>query len=146
ALWLSQMGAEINGFSLPPATSPSMYELLSPWSLGVDRFGDIGHASTLQTFVDETEPDIVIHMAAQALVLRSLAEPANTFHTNLMRTLHLLSSLSERKRPCTVLVITSDKVYQNRDHKTAFSEEAPLGGDDPYSASKACVELLVHSW
>jgi CDP-glucose 4,6-dehydratase len=146
ALWLESLGAEVTGFSLPPEGTPNLYTLLSPWSFSQEVFGDLRQEADVIRAVQVSNPEIVLHLAAQSLVRRSYREPLATFETNVNGTLRLLSALSEHAKPEVVLVVTSDKVYENDESGKAFQEGDALGGDDPYSASKACAEIAVGSW
>ena len=146
ALWLEQMQADVTGFSLPPESSPNLFQLLSPWRGVRSVFGDVCDGAALRKAVADSQPDIVIHMAAQALVRRLYAQPAETIFTNVIGTVNLLEALRGAKNLSVALVITSDKVYRNIDGGDAFAEGAPLGGDDPYSASKAAQEIITQSW
>jgi len=146
ALWLESLGADVYGFGLEPETDPSLFNLLSPWSGIKSTIGDVRDADAIKCCVDEADPEIVIHMAAQALVRRSYREPSDTVASNVMGTVNLMEALRDANSLKVALVITSDKVYQNTDDGEAFGEDAPLGGDDPYSASKACQEIITQSW
>jgi CDP-glucose 4,6-dehydratase len=147
ALWLTAMGAKVSGFALNPDAYPSLFELAK-----VDRdlksnIGDIRDAGAIQETIQAVDPQIVIHMAAQPLVGRSLAYPIETFTTNVVGTAHVLDALRGRSALQVVLVVTSDKVYAN-DAKGGgpFSEHARLGGKDPYSSSKAAAELVTRAF
>ena len=146
ALWLERLGATVTGLALPPATEPSLFEILSPWPRLASRFADLRDPEQVEAAVVAAEPQVVIHMAAQALVLRSYAEPLETIATNVMGSAHLMESLRRCEALETLLVVTSDKVYLNREDGRAHAEDDPLGGDDPYSASKAATEILVRAW
>ena len=146
ALWLESLGAHVYGFGLEPDTDPSLFNLLSPWSILKSTIDDVRDAAAIKRCVVEADPEIVIHMAAQALVLRSYRDPVDTVASNVMGTVNVLEALRGAKNLKVALVITSDKVYQNTDDGEAFSEDASLGGDDPYSASKAAQEIVTHSW
>ncbi|PHS78195.1 MAG: CDP-glucose 4,6-dehydratase [Rhodospirillaceae bacterium] len=146
ALWLESLGAQVSGFGLAPETDPSLFELLSPWDTVRSTIGDVRDGNMVKRVVAEADPEIVIHMAAQALVRRSYREPVDTVASNVMGTVNLMEALREAKSLKVALIITSDKVYQNTDDGEAFAEDAPLGGDDPYSASKAAQEIITQSW
>ncbi|OEJ66682.1 CDP-glucose 4,6-dehydratase [Magnetovibrio blakemorei] len=146
ALWLENLGADVYGFGLEPETDPSLFNLLSPWSGIKSTIGDVRDAAAVEQCAAEADPEIVIHMAAQALVRRSYREPVDTVASNVMGTVNVLEALRGAKNLKVALVITSDKVYQNTDDGIAFGEDAPLGGDDPYSASKASQEIIAQSW
>jgi CDP-glucose 4,6-dehydratase len=143
-LWLKQMGAEVIGYALAPHTQPNMHELCN--AEGVSYIGDIRDAAQVQAAVKAADPDVVIHMAAQALVRESYRDPITTFATNVLGTGILLQACRELERLACVLVVTSDKVYENHDEPRAFVETDRLGGHDPYSNSKSCAELLTASF
>jgi CDP-glucose 4,6-dehydratase len=145
ALWLERLGARVFGLALPPDTEPALFSLLQPMPGLASRFVDIRDPDAVAAAVDEARPNVVIHMAAQALVRRSYRQPIATLATNVMGTAHLLDSLRSIDDLQAVLVVTTDKVYRNADSRRPFSEGDPLGGADPYSASKAATELLVAS-
>jgi CDP-glucose 4,6-dehydratase len=146
ARWLGQLGAEVHGFGLPPETRPNLHSMLNLTAC----FGDIRDPATLADAVTKARPSVVIHMAAQALVRRSYRDPAGTVATNVTGTLHLLEALRATDAIMAslvaVLVVTTDKVYRNTNDGRAFSEADPLGGHDPYSASKAAAEILTACW
>ena len=144
-LWLERLGAEVFGFALPPEQALCVFNL-ARCENGRGRFGDLRDADAVRDAVAWARPDVVIHMAAQALVGRGYAEPLATFSTNVAGTAHLLDSLRQSRTLRCVLVVTSDKVYDNDDRGRRFIEGDPLGGDDPYSASKACQEIVTHSF
>ena len=145
ALWLHEMGAKVFGLALPPDTEPALFSLLQPISGLSSRMADIRDPAAVAAAVNEARPSIVIHMAAQALVRRSYRLPVETLCTNVMGTAYLLDSLRAADELEAVLVVTTDKVYRNTGRPHPFSENDPLGGADPYSASKAAAELLVAS-
>ena len=146
ALWLCKMGAKVTGLSLAPEGEFSLYSSLSD-RLQIDsHFVDIRDAETLETAVRQSNPDIILHMAAQALVRRSYREPRLTFETNVTGTINLLEAMRELRDLKAALIITSDKVYRNIEDGRAFRETDPLGGDDPYSASKAACEIATGSY
>jgi CDP-glucose 4,6-dehydratase len=145
SLWLEQLGAEVVGVALPPETEPALYSLLAPIIGLRSRVGDIRDPVMLAQAVAEARPQIVIHMAAQALVRRSYRRPMETFGINVMGTALLLDSLRTVSDLQAVLVITTDKVYRNSGRGEPFAENDPLGGADPYSASKAAAELATAS-
>jgi CDP-glucose 4,6-dehydratase len=146
SLWLRMMGAKVTGFSLAPDTDPSLYVLA-----GLDRdfpssFGDVRDGAALRAVVQKARPQIVLHMAAQPLVRRSVREPVVTFDVNVMGTAHLLEALRDAPGLEAVLIITTDKIYENAEAGLPFKESDPLGGHDPYSASKAAAELVTASF
>jgi CDP-glucose 4,6-dehydratase len=146
-VWLREIGAQVCGVSLAPATSPALFDLIDGPKLCARHVtGDIRDSQLLRDVVTGFEPEIAIHMAAQALVLPSYADPAGTFATNVQGTVNLLDALRHAERLTHALVITSDKVYANDGSGRAFVESDRLGGHDPYSASKAAAELAVESF
>jgi CDP-glucose 4,6-dehydratase len=145
-LWLAAMGAKVSGLALAPDTEPALFHLA-----GVERdlksiIGDIRNAGAVQAAIHATDPQIVIHMAAQPLVRRSIVSPIETFATNVQGTVHVLDALRDRPALRAVLVVTSDKVYANEARGRPFAEGDPLGGKDPYSASKAAAELVTRAF
>lgn len=145
-LWLSNLGAEVTGYALAPDTDPALFACA-----GVERrchsiIADVRDAAPLAKVVAETGPDVIFHLAAQSLVRRSYEQPLETLQTNVMGTVNLLEAVRQAGRPCAVVVVTSDKCYQNREWLYGYREDEPMGGHDPYSASKGCAELLTASW
>ena len=145
AAWLERMGAEVTGVSLAPEGEFSLYRCLEDRLSIASRLVDIRSETELSAVVRDCNPEIVLHMAAQALVRRSYREPVLTYETNVMGTVNLLNSLTKLTDLSAALMITSDKVYQNNETGRAFVEGDPLGGDDPYSSSKAACEIAVAS-
>jgi CDP-glucose 4,6-dehydratase len=146
ALWLRAMGADVHGLALPPETDPNLFTVI-----GLDRdlrggIGDIRDAQFVAETVRCAHPEIVLHMAAQPIVRRSIRAPVETFDVNVMGTAHLLEALREQGSVEAVLVVTTDKVYENPETGRRFMEKDPLGGHDPYSASKAAAELVTASF
>jgi CDP-glucose 4,6-dehydratase len=146
ALWLSSLGAEVFGCALEPETTPSMFDLLRLRDEVNHAVCDIRDGEKLKQRVQETRPDIVMHLAAQALVRRSYHEPLSTWQTNVMGTANLLDALRAYDKRCAVIIVTTDKVYENKEWVYGYRENDPLGGHDPYSASKAATELAVSTW
>jgi len=145
SLWLSRKGASVHGLALPPASAEDLASLLHIGEFVECNTADIRDLRACQASVTAARPDVVFHLAAQALVRESYDDPLGTWSTNVMGTLNLLHALHEAGRPCSVVVATTDKVYQNSEWAHAYRETDPLGGHDPYSASKAAVEILVAS-
>jgi CDP-glucose 4,6-dehydratase len=145
-LWLSRLGARVAGFALEPDTSPSLFVQLGLADAIDHRLGDIRDPRAIAERVAEVRPEVVFHMAAQPLVRRSYAEPVLTWQTNVMGTVHLLEALRPIDRPCAAVIVTTDKVYENREWVHAYRETDRLGGHDPYSSSKAACELATDSW
>jgi CDP-glucose 4,6-dehydratase len=144
--WLSDMGALVCGISLPQETEPSLFQLLNPLANVESEELDIRNFAALQAIIERFKPEIVFHMAAQALVRRSYNDPLNTLATNVMGTANVLEAARGTSAIKAVLVITTDKVYRNAEEGRAFIESDPLGGSDPYSASKAAAEIVTYSW
>ncbi len=144
AFWLQKLGAEVHGYSLLPPTVPSHYELLK---LECNTtIGDIRDTEKLSSAVDRAKPEIVFHLAAQPLVRLSYEQPVNTYETNVIGTLNVLEACRTNPNVRAIINVTSDKCYDNKEHETPYRECDPLGGYDPYSASKACSEILTNSY
>ena len=146
SLWLAGMGARVHGFALAPQTEPALFHQARVAERINSIEGDLRDLHAVRNAVHASAPEIVLHLAAQALVIDSMADPVGTMATNVMGTAHLLQALRAQSGVATILVVTSDKVYANDGSGDAFSEEFPLGGKDPYSASKAATELVVRAW
>ncbi|HDS1791060.1 CDP-glucose 4,6-dehydratase [Pseudomonas sp. USTB-Z] len=146
ALCLREMGAEVYGYSLAPDTSPSLYGSARLAECVAGEFADVRDADRLLRSVAAFRPEIVLHLAAQPLVRESYRSPAQTYATNVIGTLNLLEAVRKCDAVRAVLVVTSDKCYENREWQWPYREQDALGGHDPYSSSKACVELLCASW
>lgn len=145
-LWLKQRGALVTGIALPPVTQPSLFELARV-NEGIDHhFGDIRDANAVARTVRAARPEIVFHLAAQALVRLSYREPLQTFGSNVMGTAHLLDALRGLNGVRVAVMVTTDKVYHNREWHYPYREDEALGGHDPYSASKAASELVIASY
>ncbi len=145
-LWLINLGAEVIGYSLEPPTKPSLFEVLNIKENIVNIIGDIRDERKLKKVFKEYKPEIVFHLAAQSLVGFSYKEPKITYETNVIGTLNLLEAVRETQSVRVVIVVTSDKCYENKEWFYGYREIDPLGGYDPYSSSKACVEILVSSY
>jgi len=144
--WLRQLGAVVCGLALPPETAPNLYELTGLGQRIENIFGNIRDAEAVRAAVHGFAPDIVLHLAAQSLVRRSYAQPVETFATNVMGTINLLQAVRESASVRAVVIVTSDKCYENREWHWPYREADALGGGDPYSASKACVEIATAAW
>lgn len=144
--WLTTMGAKVHGYSLAPVTDPSMFELLQLDQLLVHRIGDIRDPSSLSRALAECDPEVVLHLAAQPIVSEGYAAPVETFDTNIMGVVHLLEACRRLEKPVPVLIVSSDKCYLNNGTGRAFEIDDPLGGYDPYSASKAGTEIVTASY
>jgi len=143
---LHKLGAEILGYALMPETDNCIYNQIDGDNLCKSVIGDIRDKIKLEKNIIEFQPDFVFHLAAQAIVIKSYDIPSETFEVNVVGTANLLESLNKLTKKCTVVVITTDKVYENNDKGQPFHEKDRLGGYDPYSASKACTELTVSSF
>lgn len=146
ALWLHRLGAQVTGIALPPCTEPSLYQVARIGRLIDSHHGDIRDAATLKQLVQAAQPEIVFHLAAQALVRPSYADPLETFSTNVMGTANLLDALRSAPSARVAVMVTTDKVYRNNEWPYPYRENDALGGHDPYSASKAASELVVASY
>lgn len=145
-VWLNRLGAQVRGFSLPPETKPSLFEAARVHRDAATVFGDVRDAAAVERALNGHRPSIVFHLAAQALVRRSYDEPADTFATNVMGTVHVLEAARRCPTVRAVVVVTSDKCYENVETSRAYIEGDRLGGRDPYSASKACAEIATDAW
>ncbi|WP_394690976.1 CDP-glucose 4,6-dehydratase [Hoeflea sp.] len=146
SLWLTLLGAEVHGLALAPDTDRNLFDMMSLASRLDHCLGDIRDRIAVLRRVEEVRPEIVFHLAAQSLVLRSYEAPVDTWQTNVGGTLHLLDALRQTGKPATVIVVTTDKVYENREWEHPYRENDRLGGHDLYSSSKAATEILVQSW
>ncbi|MBO0902986.1 CDP-glucose 4,6-dehydratase [Jiella sonneratiae] len=145
-LWLERLGAGVTTVGLAPDTEPSLFQLLSPFSGQRHHVEDVRDLSALKDVVAAARPEIVFHLAAEALVRRSYADPVATFETNVMGTVNLLEALRFAPEAKAAVIVTTDKVYANDEAGRPFEEADRLGGKDPYSASKACCEIVVESY
>lgn len=149
AIWLHSLGAKVTGYALAPPTDPSLFEIAGCSSSLNHVEADIRNASLLQQVVNDVRPQVLFHLAAQPLVRLSYEQPMETLSTNIIGTANLLESVRMRSNggdPCAVVIVTSDKCYENREWVYGYREEDPLGGHDPYSMSKGSAELVVSSW
>jgi len=144
--WLLNIGARVAGFSVDIPTNPSNFEILELKKRIKDFRGDIRKREALGKVMDAFEPEIVFHLAAQAIVRRSYKEPTLTFETNVMGTMNVLECIRQHPSVGAGVIITTDKCYQNVEWLWGYRENDMLGGDDPYSASKACAELVSHAY
>lgn len=144
--WLHMLGAEIKGYALLPETEESIYNIISPHVHHESTIADIRNKEKLKKEITGFNPDFIFHLAAQALVRRSYILPSETFEVNVIGTANLLESLVYTKHKCTTIIITTDKVYENKEKPIAYKETDRLGGHDPYSASKACTELVAQAF
>ncbi|HKB45601.1 MAG TPA: CDP-glucose 4,6-dehydratase [Chitinophagaceae bacterium] len=139
-------GAKIKGYALEPEYKNGLFDLLQPLQLSENIIADIRNKDRLQKEIDSFQPDYIFHLAAQAIVRRSYKIPAETFEVNVVGTANLLEAVKSLAKKCIVVIITTDKVYQNKEQDILYNEENVLGGYDPYSASKACAEIVVSSF
>src|SRR5436309_1845940 len=145
-LWLASLGARVSGFALPPHTQPALFDIVDIEGSVVSQFGDVCDLPALRAFVERVRPEAILHLAAQPLVRRSYRAPTETFATNVGGTANVLEAA--RLAPCVraVLCITTDKVYRNHEWPWPYRESDTLGGQDPYSASKAAAEIVIESY
>ena len=143
---LYKAGAIIKGYSLAPETNPSLYRLIEEKTGVLSIIADINDGFRIEQEIASFQPDYIFHLAAQPLVRRSYKEPINTFSTNVVGTANVLNALTKLENPCTSVLITTDKVYENKEWHYPYRETDRLGGEDPYSASKACAELVINSY
>ena len=143
---LHHLGAEVTGYALAPETHPSLFYVLEGNTLCKSVIGDIRDVVYLQNIVKKCQPDIVFHLAAQPIVRTSYELPAETFEVNVIGTANVLDAIRLLEKSCVAIMITTDKVYENNEGGQAYKESDRLGGYDPYSASKACAELVIDSY
>ncbi|HVE48306.1 MAG TPA: CDP-glucose 4,6-dehydratase [Casimicrobiaceae bacterium] len=146
AIWLQRLGAEVFGFSLPPSTVPSLFELTCVGERMTSTLGDVTDLRSLQSAVNAARPQIVFHLAAQSVVRLSYDKPIETYATNVIGTVNLLECVRTCGSVQAVIVVTSDKCYDNREWVWGYRESDALGGRDPYSSSKACAELVTAAY
>lgn len=146
ALWLQSLGAEVTGFALAPSTTPSLFELARVAEGLNDQRGDLRDLGALLELIAETQPEIVLHLAAQPLVREGYRDPLGTYSSNVMGTLNLLEAIRQAGGVRACVLVTTDKVYANQEWLWPYRENEALGGHDPYSSSKACCELLAQSY
>lgn len=144
--WLLELGAEVHGFGLQPPTTPSLFDQLKLAHHLRHELGDLRDAEAVSRSIRSTQPDFVFHLGAQAIVRTSFVEPVETYATNVFGTIHVMEALRTLDKPCAAVLITTDKVYENRECVQSYREDDPLGGYDPYSSSKAATEIAIHSW
>lgn len=144
--WLTWMGAEVSGLSLPPDADPSLTARSISDGRAKTYFRDIRDLKAVQACVEETRPNVVFHMAAQSLVRPSYIDPVGTYATNIMGTVHVLEAIRQVGATEALVVVTSDKCYENREWRWAYREDEAMGGYDPYSSSKGCSELVASAY
>lgn len=146
AFWLQRLGAEVRGVGLEPETDEGPFVRADVANMIQHETADIRDGDRMAALVRDFAPEVVFHLAAQALVRRSYADPVETYDTNVLGTVHVLEAVRRAQTPCAVVVVTSDKCYGNREEDVAYREDDPMGGHDPYSASKGCEELVAASY
>ena len=147
SLWLHGMGASVAGYALPPGPGESLFELAAVSdSLEESAYSDIRQLDQLGGLMDRFQPEVVFHLAAQPLVRLSYLKPVETYHVNVMGAVNLLEAVRNHDSCRVVVMITSDKCYENSEWVWAYRENDPLGGYDPYSSSKGCIELVTAAW
>ncbi len=144
SLWLEQLGADLTGYALGPDTNPCHFSMIDLKMNSI--LGDIRNKSSFQEALKESEAEIVFHLAAQPLVRKSYKDPHLTYQTNIMGTVNLFEAVRSCPNVKAVVIVTTDKVYENREWFWGYRENDPMGGYDPYSSSKGCCELIVNSY
>lgn len=147
SLWLSSLGAKVTGYALPATANHSLFHV-AEIEAAIDRsiMGDIRDSAHVTKSIEEAEPEIVFHLAAQPLVRESYRHPVDTYMTNVMGTVHLFEACRKSGTVKTIVNITTDKCYENKEWVWGYRENEPLGGYDPYSSSKACSELVTSAY
>ena len=149
SLWLQHLGANVTGYALPPDTRPAMFEIANVAEGMTSFIGDVRDYEALQSALNAAQPEIVLHLAAQPLVRLSYAEPRQTYATNVMGTVNLLDAIRTTPSVRAVVIVTSDKCYENRElgpHHSGYVETDAMGGYDPYSSSKGAAELVTNAY
>ena len=144
--WLLQLGAVVHGYALAPETTPALFDQLGLEGRLEHEVSDIRDADLVRRSIHQFQPDFVIHMAAQPLVRRSYTIPLETYETNVMGTINVMEALRSIPTPCAVVIVTTDKCYENQESGRAYEETDPLGGHDPYSSSKAMAEIATAAY
>jgi CDP-glucose 4,6-dehydratase len=146
SLWLNALGAQVTGYALEPPTNPSLFEICKIGTLVNSIIGDVRDYDKLNFAMQQTKPDVVIHMAAQPLVRDSYKSPVKTYEINVMGTVHLLEAVRHCNSIKAVVNVTTDKCYENKEWVWGYRENESMGGYDPYSNSKGCSELVTASY
>jgi len=147
SMWLQSLGAQVHGLALEPPTTPNLFTVAQVAAgMASHTLGDIRDLATVQQAMQAAQPHIVIHMAAQPLVRQSYAEPVETYATNVMGTVHVLESVCHMPSVKAIVVVTTDKCYENKEWLWGYREDEPMGGHDPYSNSKGCAELVTSAY
>ena len=142
-LWLHRLGAAVTGVGLPPNTKPDLFSLAGIEALCESHIFDVRDSDAIDTLISQIQPEVIFHLAAQPLVRTSYRDPVETFSTNVMGTAHVLEAVRRIGQARVAVMITTDKVYRSNDGSRPFREDDPLGGHDPYSASKAASEIVI---
>ncbi|MFX4262563.1 CDP-glucose 4,6-dehydratase [Pelotomaculum propionicicum] len=142
-LWLNYAGASVTGYALDPPTTPSLFAQCRTDELVDSRFGDVRDPESLTEAISQARPEIIFHLAAQSLVGESYCDPRVNYEVNVMGTVNLFEAVRRTGSARAVINVTSDKCYENREWHWGYREDDPLGGNDPYSSSKACSELIT---
>lgn len=146
SLWLQGAGAEVSGIGLPPAVTPALFDVAGIGNGMEHHLVDVRHLDAVKRIFVQFRPEIVFHLAAQSFVRLSYEEPVMTFDTNVMGTVNVLEAARQCSSVKAIVIITSDKCYENREWVWGYREDEPMGGYDPYSSSKGCVELLTAAY
>lgn len=146
SLWLKSLGAEVTGYALPPLTEPSLFNCLGLDKQMNHHFGNVCDYSQLLSLFREVKPEIIFHLAAQAIVRASYEIPRETYETNIMGTVNVLEAVRATQSTRACVIVTSDKCYDNKEWVYAYRENDPMGGLDPYSSSKGGAELVVQAY
>jgi CDP-glucose 4,6-dehydratase len=145
-LWLNYLGAEVYGYSLPPPTEPSLFDLLNLQSVIAHKTADIRDKDQLTKYVEQVKPDIIFHLAAQTVVRESYAIPHETVDVNVLGTVNVMEAVRANRLRAGMVMVTSDKCYENREWLYGYRESDSIGGFDPYSASKGAADILISAW
>jgi CDP-glucose 4,6-dehydratase len=146
SLWLSSMGAEVKGYALDPPTTPALFHVANIASLVETEIGDIRNLNQLTQSIQDFNPDVLLHLGAQSIVLKSYADPLETYSTNVMGTANVLQACRKLPNLKAIVSVTTDKCYENQEWVWGYRENEALGGKDPYSSSKACAELVTSAF
>ncbi len=146
SLWLHHLGSNVIGYALKPPTQPNLFELSDLNAKITSIEGDVRDFGHLKGIIQKYRPEIIFHLAAQALVRRSYSDPLETYSTNVMGTVHLLEAVRQAGGVRVITIVTSDKCYENQEWIWGYRENDPMGGDDPYSSSKGCSELVTAAY
>jgi CDP-glucose 4,6-dehydratase len=146
SLWLQHLGAQVTGYALAPPTQPSLFAVARVASAMTSHLADIRDLPCLNEALRAARPEIVLHLAAQALIRQGYANPVETYATNVMGSVNLLEAVRHSPGVRAVVIVTSDKCYDNQEWVWGYRENEPLGGRDPYSSSKACAELVTRAY